>query len=229
MGERILCFQVNGSLIKYRNKNIFYDSILWNNILDNLVIIDRDDAEEDTRYKQLIVYIIIKSGDLYASYLRTPNTGETRLKEKHSIGFGGHISLQDWNQMTISNQILLNLENPQTDILDFTSIHQKSFMLQAMWRELDEEVNIKSILRKDPRLVYFINDDSTDVGKVHFGIVWIVDILNPDLRLKGEKGIGRLEFHPINVLVEHFDNYERWSQFVIRRLAIQQGNGRVQT
>ena len=32
-----------------------------------------------------------------------------------------------------------------------------------------------------PKLICFINDDSNDVGQVHFGVVWLVKLAEPNV------------------------------------------------
>lgn len=63
----------------------------------------------------------------------------------------------------------------------------------------------------------FVNDDSTPVGKVHFGIIHIIDIPTKDIKsvtleLGDTKFLGRDE------LMLEIDKYESWSQFFISNL-----------
>ena len=88
----------------------------------------------------------------------------------------------------------------------------------AMWRELEEEVSIKcdnndTLFSLPP--VALLYDPSNEVGRVHFGIVRILNV-----------GFQRkLEFHDPALANGHFisrldlknstDNFEAWSKLVI--------------
>ncbi len=206
MVEKIICFKA-GLLQGFAGgSRAFYDGDLWNLILSNSEIIPRDSAEDDPSYKQLVVYAVINSGAGFLSYRRTPKTTEARLRAKSSIGIGGHVNAGDQMQMTLFD------ENPGG-----------GFVEEALWREVNEEVKLNSRVLDRPELLCFINDDSTEVGRVHFGAAWLIRIEKPDVSLKGEKGIGRLEFLELCELKKNIDSYENWSRIMIEYLS---NNGR---
>ncbi|MGA2256039.1 MAG: hypothetical protein ABSG53_15440 [Thermoguttaceae bacterium] len=102
--------------------------------------------EIDPSYKQLIPYVIFMHRNVdqpaIFQYTHTKGQGEARLHGKHSVGIGGHISTFD------------GIAHPYHD---------------GMKRELEEEVSINTPYTT--RRVGLINDDSTEVGSVHLGIV----------------------------------------------------------
>jgi len=218
LGERILGFKIGHEIKDNLHSNIFFNAKLLDYINNNLVVVDRATAEEDLRYKQLVVYILIRSGELYASYRRTSKTGESRLKNNYSIGFGGHVSSEDGQQTA-----LWDFPRPIGDVSldrDRPSGEPRliSILSNAMWRELMEEIKINPKHVENTELIQFINDDTTDVGQVHFGIIWLIDLNKPQIKLKGERGIGELEFLSINDMSKYIDRYERWSRFLIHHL-----------
>src|SRR5208282_21847 len=113
-----------------------------------LVYLNRSDAEQDKRYKQLIPYVLLICKDKILRYRRGKGGQESRLHGLFSVGVGGHISEED-NGLFSSG----------------LGYHE------AMRRELMEEVSIDVAKEK---AVAVINDDSTEVGFVHLGIVHIV-------------------------------------------------------
>ena len=198
MEEQVICFKkelLSGHLNK---SEVFYDKSLWHEILDNLQSTPRSIAEQDYNFKQLVVYAVIKSGELFLTYKRTSKTNEERLRNRYSIGIGGHVNIGDGSQLTL-----------------FDSDDNESFVLEALWREIREEINIKSKIAGEPELLCFINDDSDDVGRVHFGTVWLVEIENPEVSLTMEKGIGKLEFCSLNQLQTRKKQFEKWSELLI--------------
>jgi predicted NUDIX family phosphoesterase len=206
MAEKIICFKENLLPESAGGADAFYDGKLWDLILSNLETVPRDSAENDFSYKQLVVYALISSGGRFLSYRRTPKTTESRLRTLNSIGIGGHVNSGDEMQMTL-----------------FEETPGESFVSEALWREVDEEVKLNSPVLSRPELLCFLNDDSTEVGRVHFGIVWLIRIGEPDVSLKGEKGIGGLEFLGISELKKNIDSYENWSRIMIEYLSNNDG------
>jgi len=155
------------------------------------VHINRSEAEQDKRYKQLIPYALIVCGDKILRYRRGKGGQETRLHGLFSVGVGGHISEED-------NELF----NAGVGYHD------------AMRRELIEEVDIDATKEM---AVAVINDDSTEVGFVHLGIVHIVPV--PDESVANRRsGIVNPEFVPISEAVQNAEAYESWSRFCLENL-----------
>lgn len=196
--EEILCFKkelLSGYLGTFQT---FCDDALLQKILENLIILPRSEAEENFLFKQLIVYIIIKHPDsgMYLTYKRTPGIGEKKLRGKYSIGIGGHVNVSDEEQCSLSSR---------EDGLDL--------LLRAVWREINEEIDIKSSAFGEPKLLCFINDDFNIVGMHHFGSVWLLEI--GELRVSPKKGVSKIEFVGLSDLKSKKRNFERWSQLLI--------------
>src|SRR5262245_13550894 len=155
----------------------------------------RDQMENDPSFKQLIPYCIFRFGSQLFHYKRGKLQGEGRLHSKRSIGVGGHISSDD-----------LNL---------FSSPY-----LEAMHREIEEEVHLEAPYRE--RCVGLLNDDETDVGKVHLGIVHVFDLDTPQVRTR-EKSMLQTGFAPTEELVRDLDEFETWSQLCLRYLFTSDG------
>src|SRR5688572_12979961 len=113
-----------------------------------LVYINRSEAEQDKHYKQLIPYVLVICDGKILRYRRGKGGQETRLHGLYSVGIGGHISEEDHG--LFSNQLGYQ---------------------EGMRRELMEEV---AIAEPNEAAVALINDDSTEVGFVHFGVVHVM-------------------------------------------------------
>ena len=198
MEEQILCFK--REILQAYPAKTFYDESLWRQILARLEPKARSAAEHDYDTKQLIVYVLINHGETFLSYQRTPKTTETRLKALYSIGIGGHVNVDDRIQPTLFGA---------------QEAAWKDVVLKAVRREVSEEVQIEWTNAREPRLICFVNDDSNDVGKVHFGVVFIVKLANPSAALRGERGIGKLSFRTLPELVSMHDSMETWSQLLV--------------
>ena len=157
----------------------------------------RSEMEEDPSFKQLIPYVLFRFADEEGSvhlfqYTRGKGQGEKRLHSKRSVGIGGHISSVD------------------ADVGDSSDPYQ-----EGMRRELEEEVVIDTPYRME--CVGMINDDLTEVGKVHLGIVHIFDVEQPRVASR-EDEIRDAGFRPVAELMGQLDQFESWSEICLRAL-----------
>ncbi len=157
----------------------------------------RGEMERDPSFKQLIPYVIFRHTDNAGrvhvfQYTRGKGQGEGRLHSKRSIGIGGHISSVD----------------AETD---------GAFdpYAEGMRRELEEEVAINTPYRDE--CVGLINDDETEVGRVHLGVVHIFDVAEPSV-LPREDDIAEAGFVPVSDLIAEMSRFETWSQICLRAL-----------
>jgi predicted NUDIX family phosphoesterase len=156
-----------------------------------ILYMNRSEAELDKRYKQLIPYVLVICNDKILRYRRGKGGQETRLHGLYSVGVGGHISEED-------NGLFSNAVGYQ----------------EGMRRELMEEVAIDEMKEA---VVAVINDDSTEVGQVHFGVVHIMHVASEDVAGR-RSGILNPEFVPIIEAVKDASGYESWSRFCLEQL-----------
>lgn len=121
-------------------------------ILKNFKYIERDLVENNPELKQPIAYMLIVNPNLKKVFVfqrasHDKAYGEKRLQGKWSWGVGGHIEKMD-----------VKSGNP---------------IKASMMRELKEEVEISGNVR--PVMLGYINDDRNSVGKVHFGILYLIE------------------------------------------------------
>lgn len=150
----------------------------------------RSAAEDDPSLKQIIPYVLIRRGNRLLHYVRGKGSGEKRLVAKGSIGIGGHI-------------------NPHDEDLFRTGLECYE---EAVRRELHEELRIDA--HPATRIVALINDDSTPVGQVHFGVVHVCELGDEDVS-RGEACITDLRFLTLDELTARRDRLESWSQFCL--------------
>ena len=152
----------------------------------------RPDMETDPSFKQIIPYVIFRSGPLIFQYTRGKSQGEARLHAKKSIGVGGHVDESDADGLAT---------------LDAYEI--------ALRRELDEEVAIgcPGTLRR----IGLINDDSTPVGEVHLGVIHVYELDRPEVTPR-EDGLTDASFVTMDELQADFDRLETWSQIAWKQL-----------
>ncbi len=157
----------------------------------------REQVEGDPGFKQLIPYVIFRHTDdqgreTIFQYTRGTGQGEGRLHRKRSVGIGGHISAGD--------------AQPNAE---------RSPYEEGMRRELKEEVVIDTPYTA--RCVGLINDDQTEVGSVHLGVVYIFDVERPAVR-PNETEIIQSGFRPVEEILADLTGFETWSEICIRAL-----------
>ena len=79
-------------------------------------------------------------------------------------------------------------------------------------REVAEEIIIRGPIRESVRAL--LNDDSTEVGRVHLGVVHVFELENTDVR-PGESEITELGFLTRDELRERYDALENWSRICV--------------
>jgi predicted NUDIX family phosphoesterase len=161
----------------------------------SLQFIPRPRAEADPSYKQLIPYVLMAHEGRYLSYVRGKRAGEKRLVGLRSIGIGGHI-------------------NPSDDLPLLATSYREAYCA-AVEREVAEEVVVET--GHVDRIVALLNDDSTEVGSVHLGVVhlWVLDA--PKVR-KREQMITELGFLSPAELLAVKDTLESWSRLCLEHI-----------
>lgn len=154
----------------------------------------RSEMEQDPSFKQLIPYVIFRhtAADGTVSlfqYKRGSGQGEKRLHAKRSVGIGGHISSDDASC--------------------------DDAYAEGMRRELAEEVIIETEYKST--VAGLINDDLTEVGKVHLGVVHIFDVEQPAVRSR-EDDLCDGRFVPVKELLAEIEEFETWSQISLKAL-----------
>lgn len=151
-------------------------------------------------WQQIIFYCIIKRKNEFFVYIRGGNDSdntEKRLNNKLSIGIGGHVDEYD-----------------------------KTF-LKTLDRELYEEAtfykNNKTfkIPDKYKQFLGVIKDDRDEVGSVHFGLIYLIDIPeNVEVKITGSENITGW-FTALDEYMNNLKNKngnlisEGWTQLVI--------------
>ena len=157
----------------------------------------RAEVETDPGFKQLIPYMFFSYTDANGEmsifhYVRGRGMGESRLHNKRSIGAGGHISSDD-----------------------FCGEQSHDLYRTGMLRELHEEVDLRSSYTE--QCVGLINDDETEVGKVHLGIVHHFQLERPDL-ISRETDLIESGFAPVRELLTDLAGFETWSAICLTAL-----------
>lgn len=165
--------------------------------------VSRELCENDPSLRQIIPYVAVRNqsrGPVFLRYRRSKESGEGRLVGKASLGVGGHVGQPDQGDDT-----------PQTAVL------------RACHRELEEELRCDAPTRlSEP--VALLNDESDPVGRVHLGVVFLLEVELPcvypnDLSMQqllfaswaDLRGMDQPSYYP------QFGEYENWSRILLRQ------------
>ena len=119
---------------------------------------------------------------------------EVRLHSKRSVGVGGHISTEDAD--------LAGEAHPYEE---------------GLRRELAEEVVIDTPYTD--RCVGLINDDETEVGQVHLGVVHLFDVESPSVCPR-EAALHNAGFESLASLLADLESMESWSRICLEGLFV---------
>ena len=153
----------------------------------------RAQAENDPAYKQIIPYVLLAFQDRVLHYVRGKKAGEQRLVAKGSIGIGGHMNEGDESLFAWDEQAYR----------------------AGVEREVNEEIKIDTPFQD--RVVALLNDDTTEVGRVHLGIVHIFHLAEQKVE-KREAMITNLAFLTRAELMARRESLETWSQICLDSL-----------
>lgn len=121
----------------------------------------RVSAEYDAHFKQIIPYLVCMHNNHYFVLQRTAHTTEQRLKNKLSLGVGGHLHQQDMQG---------------DSIVDWAA------------REWREEVAYAGACRTS--VLGLLNDERNSVGQVHLGCVVLMQLEIPHIAVRSELKCG---------------------------------------
>lgn len=168
--EKHPAFRGNPNLSEGDRKQPFisiYDFDWLHDARGDLIYGERRSLEQNTNYRQLLPYVLLRTyrEDVphYFMYQRVKHTTEKKLAGNTSFGLGGHVELTD-----------LAVFEANPGIVDWMSVIQFNIN-----REIIEETKLLHLEFYDTAPVGVILDDSEDnngVGKVHVGIVCIIDV-----------------------------------------------------
>lgn len=200
--------------------------------------VDRAEAEANPAWKQWIPYCMLRCGDWSVEATpttanedrgvllvqRTKKGGEARLHESWSIGLGGHIEPMDVASAS-AKELQPGIAQLGWSQLESGPTEAHAFFAAALARELSEELILPGQGQTPPpRLLGLINDDSTEVGKVHAGLAYCIDFPAPLARARESVGIREISkmrggFTHLVEFAELWQTpsqFESWSQFLIQ-------------
>jgi predicted NUDIX family phosphoesterase len=159
----------------------------------NNLFLPREQAEHDPSHKQIIPYALITFEGKVLHYVRGKKAGEQRLVAKGSIGIGGHMNEADESLFALD----------------------EAAYRAGVEREVNEEIKIDTNF--EDRIVALLNDDTTDVGRVHLGVVHVFKLAEPKVE-KNETMITGLAFLNKEELIARRESLESWSQICLDSL-----------
>ena len=159
---------------------------------------NRAEVEIDPTYKQIIPQIVVRneSGDIFVVQ-RLKTQGESRLHGRHSIGIGGHINPID------------------QEVEEGSDLITEGFM-----RELHEELIVNMDKMISLEWLGTMNDDSNEVGTVHFAVVLMITFEDSAVVEVNEKDKMVGGFIPMVEASTHYDNMENWSKIIFNEINI---------
>jgi predicted NUDIX family phosphoesterase len=163
-------------------------------ILANHSFRSRAIVEEDNSFKQIIPYVLVRHDSRYLLTRRTNRQTEKRLHGKYSIGIGGHINDTE------------------------TLASGKNVLEAGLERELEEEIHVHGP-RKSLELAGMISDETTPVGEVHLGLVFLLQTGSGDFTVN-EPDLMTAEWANVDTVRAVSQQMETWSQIALENVVL---------
>lgn len=154
---------------------------------------DPSDAVIAQALPQVLPYVMVLFEDQVLTYSRAKGA-EDRLHGSLSCGFGGHVDLPDINPSNFS-------------------------LTTGILRELQEELRLdvtKGFIFQEAKVLLI--DTTNDVGLVHAGYVYTVDLSSKDMIDPDLSEIHLPEWKSREAILAELARYENWSQTLITML-----------
>jgi predicted NUDIX family phosphoesterase len=192
---------------------IFNDKDYLSHVLKTGYFMNREEAEIDPSFKQVIPYVIFCNGDNDTFFSYTRAGTETRLHNLISVGVGGHINLEDFQN------------NPAETI--FNNIYREIDEEVAIWADDDDRIFSPELNIIGPDMIIyqgvknhkcwpFTTQDM--LNSVHLGLVYLAFLPKGASMIMHEEG-KEGKFRSFKELQEQSDNLEAWSKAVLPLLS----------
>lgn len=149
----------------------------------------RSEVEMNTNYKQIITYAVVSNNGKYLATRRLK--GDERLRSQISLGVGGHISPEDYNDMGIE------------------------FINNALKREVTEEIDLNNATQIEVTFLGLINDNTTEVSQDHLGLLFSIEIKSEQPIDIKEKDKLEAIFFTKDEILDNYDQLENWSKIYV--------------
>lgn len=173
---------------------------IWKLLASRSGFYPRKDLENDPSYKQLISYTVFLSRGQIFVMKRRKAQAESRLRGYLSVGVGGHM-----------NPV------PETGWPQKRAIYRFKALVHAnILRETREEI----VVPWTPNLSFlgFLNDDETEVGRVHLGVVCLATLPQPLVAIREtDKMVGA--WVPMSK-VQELGRFESWSSLLLSAIRL---------
>jgi len=183
------------------------NSCLLTSIASEGFFVLRQEAEHCADLKQIILYLVLRHRQSIFVYQRVNATTETRLMHMYSIGLGGHIN-------PLAGAAPGTAPGPLDPAPPLGGVgHGGNRLFSAnLHRELTEEVQFRGHFSY--HLIGTVNDDRSEVGRYHLGLVYMVSCATPQIRIREtEKLTGALL--PASDAAACLPFMETWSALIL--------------
>ncbi|WP_411825623.1 HTH domain-containing protein [Luteolibacter sp. AS25] len=173
-------------------RGVIADPRALRHILINSASVDRMSAEKDRKLVQLVSFFLVRRGDRILTHKRTARLPEKSLNGVYSLGFGGHMNLEDIDP-----------------IFAFSSPIEA---IAPAVRELNEELHLPPY--ESPQFVGLIFDDSNPTSRLHVGLVFEVALPSGGFEI-GERGnFSDVKLETLASIRNRLGDFESWSRML---------------
>lgn len=165
-----------------------FDEKFYYALSTDAAIVNRDEAEGNDLYTQLVAYTVIVNPDSKKIFIAKRIGGEKRLLNSYCLGFGGHVNICD-------------------------SIHNDDMIRHAAIRELTEEVQFykQDVFSLMP-MVGFVRDMESPTRE-HLGAVYLV--IAGKATTKEISNLDGFWVSYEDLKNRYYERLESWSRYIL--------------
>lgn len=171
---------------------------------DNCAFLDRDLAEEDDSVKQFVTFTLVVHNSKILIHRRGKfSTASDTLKGQISVGFGGHVNIDDFTLFSIGADGLR--ANAAREL-------REELFLDDLYRTLDDTKSRTKVLG-------YINVDDSKDAEHHVAVLIAFHHATDALPRKGELSINQLAWFDTNTRKNDLSDFDLWSEMIVKNIA----------
>lgn len=181
-----------------------FDKVYFDDLFkSHCVFVDRASAEVNHDVKQFVTFTLVVHETKILVHKRGKfSTASDELKGQLSVGFGGHVSDEDFTLFSLGS--------------DAFRANAARELREELF--LDEYYNSIAETRHRADVVGYINVDDSEDARHHIAVLVIFKHKSPNLPRKGELSINALKWIDIENRLNDLSQYDLWSSMILENI-----------
>lgn len=170
---------------------------------DHCAFMDRSLAEEDSSLKQFVTFTLVVNGSRLLIHRRGKfSTASDTLKGQVSVGFGGHVNVDDFTLFSVG--------------MDGLRANAARELREELF--LDEVYEHFEDAKSRTQVVGYINVDDSKDAEHHIAVLVVFRHKDDAIPKKGELSINQLAWMDLEKRKNDLSQFDLWSEMIVRNI-----------